>query len=812
MSAIRTRIEKWFERLAHIIYRHRFTTVVLMLVLSGVVISQVPKITLDTSTEGFLRNDDPALLAYNEFRDQFGRDEVIIVAVESEVVFDPVFLKKLEALHIDLDENVPYIDDITSLINARDTRGEADELIVEDFLENWPRTLAEMETLENRARSNPLYKNLLLSEDGHFTTIVIRTHSHSGGSTGEDVLAEFDNTADQTDNATESESTSPGYLTDAENSEVVTAVRQVVKKHNAAGFDIYIAGSPAVSDFLKRSMISDMRKFMILALATIAVLLFVMFRRITGVFFPLLIVLLSLLSTVGIMAATGTSIKLPTQILPSFLLAVGVGTSVHILAIFYQRFDLGDSKEEAIAFALGHSGLAVVMTNVTTAVGLMSFATSELAPIADLGVFAGTGVLIAFINTIVLLPALLAIFPIRIRKTRGQGSGDSLMDRLLATVSSFSTSYPKPILIVSAVVICASIAAITKIGFSHHPLEWFPRDNPVRIATEKLDSELKGTLNLEVIIDTAEENGLYDPDLLNRLDEAAVFAEAQAYGEVFVGKAWSLTTILKEINQALNENRPDYYVIPEDKKLIAQEILLFENSGSDDLEDVVDSQFSKARFTIKGPFRDSIQYANLIDIVGNYFTQKFPEAEITLTGMMALLSQTINHAIRSMARSYLIALVVITVLMIILIGKFRIGLLSMVPNLTPILMTLAVIGVTPIKMDLFTMMVASIAIGLAVDDTIHFMHNFRRYYEQTGDPKLAVHKTLHTAGRAMLVTTIVLSSGFAIFAFATMNNLASFGMLTAFTVFMALVADYFLAPALMVLVNKPFTVKTEEHQ
>ena len=810
MSGIRTRIEKWFERVARGIYRHRVFTVILMLLLCGAIISQVPKITLDTSTEGFLRDDDPALLAYNEFRDQFGRDEVIIVAVETESVFDRVFLKKVEALHEELEDNVPFIDDITSLINARNTRGEADALIVEDLLENWPKTEVDMEILENRARSNPLYENLLLSENGHFTTIVIRTHSHSGGGTGENVLAEFDASTAETDLEQDSDEFLSGYLTDAENSQVVTAVRQVVQKHSTAGLKIYIAGSPAVSDFLKRSMIADMRKFMVLAVATIALLLFVMFRRITGVFFPLLIVLLSLLSTIGIMAATGTSIKLPTQILPSFLLAVGVGTAVHILAIFYQRFDLGDSKEEAIVFALGHSGLAVLMTNVTTAVGLMSFATSELAPIADLGVFAGIGVLIAFINTIILLPALLALIPVRVRKSHQPDRKESLMDCFLAAISNFSTSYPLPILVVSAIFICASIAAITRIDFSHHPLEWFPKDNAVRIATEKLDRELKGTLNLEVIVDTSQENGLYDPDLLNRLDGAAEFAEAQAYEDVFVGKAWSLTTILKEINQALNENRSDYYTIPQDKRLIAQEILLFENSGSDDLEDVVDSQFSKARFTIKGPFRDSIQYANLIDLVDNYFTSKFPEAEITLTGMMALLSQTINHAIRSMARSYLIALVVITFLMIVLIGKLRIGLLSMIPNLTPILMTLAVIGVTPIKMDLFTMMVASIAIGLAVDDTIHFMHNFRRYYEKTGDPGLAVHKTLLTTGRAMLVTTIVLSTGFAIFAFATMNNLKSFGILTSFTVLMALAADYFLAPALMVLVNRPFKVNKEK--
>jgi hypothetical protein len=579
----------------------------------------------------------------------------------------------------------------------------------------------------------------------------------------------------------------------------------VIEKYRAPDFNIFLTGSPVVTHFLKRSMMADMRKFVVLAIVTVAILLFVMFRRIFGVLLPLLIVVLSLLATIGIMALAGVAIKVPTQILPSFLLAVGVGTSVHILAIFYQRLQETNNKEEAIAYALGHSGLAVVMTNVTTASGLMSFATAEVAPVADLGLFAGIGVLLTFINTLVLLPAVLALVPIRTKRSRSGQSKSSLMGRFLSGVSHFSTTHPLKILVVSFLIVGLSIFAALQIRFSHDVLKWFPEKNEIRQATEKIDKELRGTLNLEVVIDAGKENELYNPALLNRIDKAAIHTESLELEDVFVGKAWSLSTILKEINQALNENRADHYSIPQNRDLIAQEFLLFENSGSDDLEDVVDSQFSKARFTIKGPFKDAVKYHRFLDTINRYFDENFPDATITLTGLMVLLARTVNNAIISMAKSYVIALVVITALMIILIGRFRIGLLSMIPNLAPILLMIGVIGATPLKMDLFTMMVASIAIGLAVDDTIHFMHNFRRYYEQSGDPKQAVYETLNTTGRAMLVTTIVLSIGFLIFVFATMNNLFAFGLLTAFTILMALAADYLVAPALMVLVNRPHT-------
>lgn len=788
MKNFRERIERQFGNLARLIYRHRILTLVLMMTLIGALVSQIPKITMDTSTEGLLRKDDPALLAYEAFREQFGRDELIVIAVQPDDVFDPAFLRTLQALHEELEDQVPYVDDITSMINARNTRGEADELVVEDLLENWPETDAELAALKERALSNQIYEDMLLSKDGRFTTLTITTESYS---------------------PTVTKNGSPAYLTDQENSEVLTAVQQVLKKYESDDFPVYIAGSPVVLHFLRQAMLGDMRKYMGLALLTVAIVLFMMFRRLSGVIFPLAIVVLSLLSTVGIMAIYGAAIKTPTQILPSFLLAVGVGTSVHILAIFFHRLDRSGSKEDAIVHAVSHSGLAIVMTNVTTASGLFSFASAEVAPIAELGIFAGVGVLLAFVYTVILLPALLSLFPVRIKAVKTEKQANSLMDRLLTGIGNVATGRPYTILAVSAVIIVLSIVSIFSIRFTHHPLEWFQADNPIRTATEKIDTVLRGSLTLEMVIDTGEENGLYNPDLLNRLEKAATDIEAMEYEDLFVGKAWSITTILKEINQALNENRAEFYTIPQDRQLIAQELLLFEMSGSDDLEDVVDNQFSMARFTIKVPFKDAVKYAFFLAKIKPYFDEHFSDVRVEFTGMMVLLAKTLTNSIRSLTTSYATALIVITVLMVLLIGKLRIGLFSMIPNLFPILLMLGMIGTLSLPLDLFTMMIASIAIGLAVDDTIHFMHNFRRYYEQTGDPKAAVHHTLQTTGRAMLVTSVVLSLGFVVYTFATLKNIINFGLLTSFTIMMALMADYFITPALMVVVNRKKAPATE---
>ena len=803
MQNLRYRLEAWFALFADFIYDNRLKAIILMLGLTLGLLSQLPNLTIDTSNEGFLHKDDPILLDYNAFRNQFGRDETVIVAIQTSNVFELPFLAKLRQIHEALESEVPYIDEITSLINARNTRGQADILIVEDLMEDWPQSDADLADLKKRVMSNEMYRNLLISKDGRFTTLIIRTQSISAQGEISDPLAGFDDeTIDTPFSVTENEIPTQ-YLTDAENSEVVGAVQGIVDRFQTDTHPIFLAGSPAVTHFLKRSLMGDMRKFVAISLLIVTVVLFIMFRRISGFILPLVVVILSLLATLAIMAITGTAIKVPTQILPSFLLAVGVGTSVHILVIFYQQFDQTGNKRKAVAFALSHSGLAVIMTNVTTASGLMSFSTADVAPIADIGVFAGIGVLLAFIYTLILIPAFLSLIPLKPRKRTHPQGQSSMMDRFLNTVSSFSTKRPWPILIVGCILILGSFAFAIQLRFSHHVLGWFPKDNSVRVATETIDSQLRGSVSLEVIIDTGQENGLYDPAFLKRLDQAATDMEARDFGAYFVGKAWSLPSILKETNQALNENQQAYYTIPDNRDLVAQELLLFENSGSDDLEDVVDSQFSKVRFTLKVPFKDVILSGVLLREVPAYFKANFPDSEIVLTGLMSLLGRILTQAVRTMAKSYLIAIIIITILMILLIGKLRIGLLSMIPNLTPILLTMGLIKILGFPLDLFTMMVASIAIGLAVDDTIHFMHNFRRYYERDQDPVKAVFETLHTTGRAMLVTTIVLSLGFFVFMFATMSNLINFGLLTGFTIIMALVSDYLIAPALMVIANKP---------
>jgi predicted RND superfamily exporter protein len=279
-----------------------------------VLASQLPNVRFDTSTEGFLHDEDPALLDYNAFRDQFGRDDLIVLALQPPRVFDMGFLATLRELHERLEAEVPHLDEVTSLINARATRGSEDELLVEDLLEEWPAGPQDLPAIEAWVTSNPSYRNLLISENGRFTTVVIRTSAYSSGGADatDDFAAAFDEEA-----RTGVDQGEVAYLTDEEIGEVVATVRAIVADFDAPDFPIAMAGSPVVMDVVKRSMRSDMLRFVRLTILAIAVFLFLLFRRASAVFLPLVVVILSLVATIGLMTVSGTALKLPTMILPS---------------------------------------------------------------------------------------------------------------------------------------------------------------------------------------------------------------------------------------------------------------------------------------------------------------------------------------------------------------------------------------------------------------------------------------------------------------------------------------------------------------
>ncbi len=537
-----------------------------------------------------------------------------------------------------------------------------------------------------------------------------------------------------------------------------------------------------------------------MSLLSVALFLGILFRRWSGVILPMIIIVAALVSTMGVMSLTQVPIKITTTVIPAFLLSVGVCDSVHILAIFFRLLDQGRDNRDAMAKSFGHSGIPIVMTSLTTTAGVLSFLFADLRAITEIGIFAAAGVVLALIYSVMLMPPLMAL--VRVKAKRKDTQRILTMDRFLGAVAKFSSSHRKRILLSSVLIFMVFFPAVFLLKFSHNIVRYFPSGSPYRQDLNTIDTQMKGSITLELVLDTQRENGLHDPDILNRIETFSRQTEIHQTEDISVGKVFSITDILKEIHQALNENDPDYYRIPQEKALVAQELLLFENSGSDDLERMVDSHFQKARITVKTPWVDAVVCERFIDSIQLKLANQFPTSvSFHATGLMALLARAISVAIYSMAKSYLVAFIAITLLMFVLIGSVKLGLVSMIPNLLPILTTMGMMGLLSIPLDINSLMIGSIAIGIVVDDTVHFIYNFQKYYKRTLDPDFAIRETLLGTGRALLITSLVLCTGFFILTAATLHHLVNFGLFTGITILIALVADFVLMPVIMIYMH-----------
>jgi len=799
---LRGRIESGFAQAGWWVIRWRWLMVFVGLGVSFGLAAGLQHFRVDNSDEGFLPNDDVERTRYEAFKREYETDDEILVLVKPPAVFDLDFLAKLREFHSELEADLPYLLEITSLLNARNTYGRdtaegESELVVEDLFEAWPQSEKELAVLRDRAFANPLIVDRLISKDGAYAMLHLTPFTYSTLGVEVDALAGFEDDASEAGH-----DDPPPPLSESEGREMVEALYSIRDRFAAQDFEIHVIGGPTMEYAMTETMQRDVSNFLLLSNTLIVILLFVLFRRLSAVILPLAVVLLAMLSAMGAMSWLDIPFSVTLNMLPAFLIVVGICDSIHILVIVYRQLDAGMSRDEAIVHALEHSGLAVVMTSLTTAAGLASFSVAKLEPVSHLGTVAPIGVILAGVYSLLLLPALLAVTPLK-RKQAGSDAGLALAGRVLGRVADFVIARPVPVLAVWAVVGLVAIPGLFAVQFSHDAIRWFPKEDPLRVASDLIDRNFGGSGGIEVVIQTGKENGLHAPDVMQRIENAMRVSETVHLDHRPVSRAYSIVDIVKETHQALNENRPEFYAIPGQRALLSQELLLFENGGAEHLEKVTDSQFSEARMTVRTPWVDAMVLPDFLERLSPRLEEQLgPDLDFVLTGGGVIFTRIFKNVIETMARSYAFALLIIAPLMVLLIGDFKRGVFAMIPNLAPVILVIAFMGYADIPLDMTSLLIGGVVIGVAVDDTIHFMHKFNRYYEEKQAPGPAVHETLVTTGSALLFTSLVLGLGFSVFLAAYMVNIAWFGALLTLSVVIAFLADVTLAPALMMWVAK----------
>lgn len=827
--SLRERTEAFFELWSEAVVRHRWWVLLIVVVITGSILPQLRHVTVDVSIESFLSRNDPAIVDYDAYREQFGYDIFGIVTVETpDDIFTLENLKRLRALHEDLESSVPHLSKITSLYNVRHTMGIDDTLVVDELSDIWPQSEAELPAFRQMVLSNPAYLGNLVSANGKVTNIVLEPDNYTSAVMK---MPRVDGAINESADKSTAEH-KPGwneYLTPEEEAAFVKALVDVSERHQVTGFHLFNGGVPVVNYSMATDMGEAMMRNMGIGLLLIALLLYLLFRRLSGVLMPLLAVWLSMMMTFAMMPLFGFAINGHTQILPTFLLAVGIADAVHIQSVFYRLYDRGMEKNAAIVAAMKNTAVAVVMTSLTTAVSLLSFVTADLMPVQSLGIFGAIGVVLALYYTIALVPALLAILPIRrraviniidsaenvagVNKQQKETYILRVLDKAIYALGDFGVRRAKGVL--SFTILCAVIAIVglLNVKFSHDPIRWYNETHPIREASELVDREMSGTQTLQVVFDTHTKNGLYEPEMLKLLDESEQYIENLRVNTTGAHQATSILSIIKETHKALNGGNETFYAIPESREAVAQELFLFEIDGADDVADFTDASYRLARISVLLPWTNSIGYQEYVETLNvglQALIQKhgLENVSVTTTGVLVIFANTLQALLSSTMKSYVLAFVMVGILMFLLMGDFRRGLLAFIPNVLPIIFTLGMMGWFNIPLNMLTSMLGCIMIGIAVDDTIHFMHHFRKYAAVEADIRIAVRQALESVGRALMFTSIVLVGGFIVHVTGDFHSSRHFGILLSFAIIMALLANLILAPALMALFWKS-EAKTE---
>jgi hypothetical protein len=746
--------------------RHRFPILAILCLLTLAGICGILHLRADFSFETLFLSDDEEAEFYRAFKERFeesSRD--IIVILQGEDLFLPEGLALVRRL-TDALEKIHGIEKVVSILNAPFIQATAEGIVIEALAERLPEDPEGVQALRDKALGNRLFRRWLISEDG--TT-----------------LALFGRLA-------------PFVQTEKEKSPVVEQVQSVTGSIVGSRFPVAYSGIPTIQKEYTNRGLRDLQGFILLSACIVCVFLYLSFRSAAGVCLPQATVSVSVVLLLGLMSLCGEEINLINNVVPSLLLVYGIADSIHLIHRYYEELGRGGSRKEALIATIRTMAAACFMTSFTTAVGFLSLTTATIHVVKTFGLFAGVGILLAFSVTILLLPILLSLGPGSEPRARVR-AGEGMIARILLAVGVLNEKHPRLLIGAGVLLLLASLLLSNRLGIEAHLFEELAEDDPMVQANRILEDKLAGIITFEIQVGAGEPEGALDPGFLTRLDRLEAFVASQPW----IRKSLSVADILKEMHQAMHGGDPAFYRVPESRELAAQYLLLYEASGNQqDIDVLLTPDRSHARIVNQGIDMGSRNYFELKARTEARAAELFlPPASFRVTGRSLLAMRAVDNVIRDMLMSLLTAFLVICAAVSLLFRSWKVGLISMVPNVIPLVMTMGFMGIAGIALRTSTLIIFSVSLGIAVDDTIHYLTRFREELFRTGDYTGSMHRALQSAGRAILLTTLIMIAGFAVFLSSDFKASRDFGLLASMTLGAALLGSLLFLPASINLIK-----------
>ncbi len=788
------RLSSAFERIGSWSYDHRGTVLAASLGVLALFVLAASFARFDNSFENYFDTDDRVYSAYNRYRDDFGSDETSYILYEvpgkPHGPWNLEVMRRIQQLTETLEEEVPFISEVTSLANVEFMEPVDGGLEIFELLEDFPDDQAALLEIRDKVLLKPLYVGGLVSEDARHAAVIIEMEKSS---------------VDPLDEIRFDPAGGDGFG-NLYPQVTYEKIEEILARPEYSDFVFYHTGDVPLNAVINLVTASDSAKLGGITFLLIALTLLFFFRRPIGVVGPLAVVALSLTVSIGTIGLLGWNLDLVFGMLPNLLIAVGVADAVHIVSEFRSYHSKLGDRREAVRRTLYLVGPPCLLTSLTTAAGFAAMAIAPIKTLAHFAVYAAVGVLAAFALSVTLLVVFLSLGRRRhkratIDRELIEAKGGRFFERALRAVADFDVSRRWGIIVFFFGVFVISIIGMTRLRVDSNFMTDFSEEMRVRRDTEYADEVMGGTNSFVYLFDTGEPDGIKEPAVLREIERLQLEADQQAD---VVRKTFSIVDLIKDINQTFHDGDTSYYVLPETRELVAQYLLVYEMSGGDELQDYISSDYARAALDLRCKWVESSRIDRMADQLQDYLTdQPVRTAELSATGIGALWVQLMDYITQSQLRGFLAAFSVITLLMCLLFRSLKTGLLSMIPNLSPVILTLGVMGWLGIPLSYTTLLVAPVAIGIAVDDTMHLVTRYRYEFMRSGHYAQALALSLNDVGRALFITSAVLVLGFLVSLLSSMDSQATFGVLLASTIFVALVANFLLLPAL-ILTFKPF--------
>ena len=748
---------------------HRWWVILGTLVWVSMAAAGILQLDFSSSYRVFFDDDNPQLLALEALEDTYGKNENVIFLVvpddgnaTSETALSATTWLTQAAWKI------PWSRRVDSLANFQYTTADNDDLYVRDLIDSNVLDNAEARSrIRAIALADPRIAGSLIAMEGDVSAVNVTIELPSDNQlTAVGEVAEF----------------------------ARALVQQVEEQFE--GIDLRLVGTVMINQTFTEASINSQLIFLPASLLLMAVILAVITGGFSGVVATGVVMVFSILVSLGFAGWIGLPFSPPLAPVPSIVLIIVVASCVHFLTTLKQRLSAGDSKPGAIVESLRINLHPVFLASLTTGLGFLGMNFSEVPPYRHLGNIVTFGISASFLLSITLLPAMLSLIPIRSRPSRLEAG------RWLGQMADFALHYRKLLLFGWSAVVVAMVLALPRNELNDVLVHFFDESVEFRQDTDFMDKHLSGNTVLDYSLEAAEPGGALDPKFLSDVSNFAEWFREQP-GVRYVSV---ITDTFRQLNKSMHGDDPSAYRIPESRELAAQYLLLYELSlplGLD-LNNQIDDARSATRMTVSS---ESLYSQELLDLNARaeaWWKANAPQiAKVNNAGPATMFAYIGQRNIQAMLVGTLTVLLVVSAILLFAFRSLRVGLISIVPNLLPAVVGFGIWGLTVGQVGLSLSVIAAMTIGIVVDDTVHFLYKYLRARREDGlNPEQAIRYAFDTAGRALVTTTLVLAAGFLILAFSSFIPTAQVGILTALIIGIALVADLSLLPALLMTLDR----------